>query len=68
MLQGGFFISGKGSSSGNSEDVYLENGNIIFSPTDPIYVDENNNVFFDNKNKNARIYSDGTNIYAEKVI
>lgn len=68
MLQGGFFIGGKGSSNGMSEDVYLENGNIIFSPTDPIYVDENNNVFFDDENKNARIYSDGTSIYVEKVI
>lgn len=68
MLQGGFFLSGGGDGAGGHEDVYLDNGEIVFAPVDPIYIDDQGDVFFDNKNKNARMYMDGNNIFVERVI
>ena len=70
MLQGGYYIGGIGglTQSGKSEDVFLENGKIIFSPVDPIYIDDNGDIFLDNGNKNARIYADAAGIFIEKVV
>lgn len=62
MFTGGYFINkkgiGSGSSHGGHEDVYIEDGDIIFSPVDPIYIDENQNVFFSKGNNNAYMYAD----------
>lgn len=70
MLEGGFFLNGYGDSSGSSgyEDVYLDNGKIVFSPIDPIYIDDQDNVFFDNENKNSRMYIDGNKIFVVRVV
>lgn len=61
MFEGGFFIGsrgGNGSSGSSHEDVYLDNGNVVFSPIDPIHVDENGDVFYSQENKNSYMYSD----------
>ncbi|MBM7598104.1 hypothetical protein JOC34_000461 [Virgibacillus halotolerans] len=70
MLGQGYFLGGFGSSRTGSggEDVKLEDGNIIFSPTDPIYIDENDNVYFDEENKNSRMYIEDNKVYVEQVV
>lgn len=60
MLQGGYFIGGvvSGGQSSEANDVYLENGEIIFSPVDPIRIDDDGSVFFSVGDKNAYMYFD----------
>lgn len=72
MMGNGYFLGGVGSSGasgGKSEELLLdEKGNIIFAPFDPIYIDENDNVYFDDDNKNSRMYIENNKIYVERVV
>jgi len=70
-MQSGYFIGGVGSNGGSSaggEDVYLEDGEIVFAPVDPIYIDDNNNVFYDHEDKNSRMFMIGLDVFVERVI
>lgn len=72
MLSNGYFFGGSGSganigSNNGENDVFEKDGNIIFAPTDPIYIDEDNKVFFSNENKNARMYFENENVYVERL-
>lgn len=60
MLSHGFFLKGYSGKSaiGEHEDVYVENGSVMFSPLDPIFVDDDGSVFFDTTKKNAYMYAD----------
>lgn len=75
MLQGGFFIggigggNGSGGVGGSSSDVYLDNeGNIIYAPFDPIYIDDNGDIFLSEENKNSRLYIEDEKIFAERLV
>lgn len=69
MLGHGYFISGIGTSINENEDVKIDNkGNIIFTPTDPIYIDVNNNVYFDDENRNSQIFLSDNRIYVKRVV
>ncbi len=70
MLEGGFFLSRRGSVSGSGgyEDVYLDDGEVVFSPLDPIYVDEDENVYYSKENKNAYMYTDSNGNVFVKVV
>ncbi|PAV30183.1 hypothetical protein CIL05_06865 [Virgibacillus profundi] len=70
MLGRGYFL-GSASSDGSSgnEDVAIDsNGNIVFTPVDPIHIDANGNVFYSQENKNAYMYSDSSgNVFVKAV-
>ncbi|GLO66148.1 hypothetical protein MACH08_19320 [Oceanobacillus kimchii] len=70
MISGGYFIGSNLSSSSLSgvDEIYEENGSIIYNPTDPIYLDDENNVFFNNDNSNAKLYVEEMKVYVERVI
>jgi len=73
MLQGGYFsISGglSGSSSNNSTDnIYVDSeGNIIFAPFDPVYIDDENRVYLSDDEKNGRFYLEDGKIYVERLV
>lgn len=70
MFGSGFFAgsaSNSVSGSGNAS-IEVEDGKIIFKPSDPLYIDKNNNVFLDNKNRNAVLSYQNGQLFAEKVI
>lgn len=74
MLQGGYFTNlggsnGSGGSNGLTNDIYVDsNGNIIYAPFDPIFVDDNNNVFLSQDEKNAQIFTEEGKLFVEKVV
>lgn len=75
MLQGGYFIQGSGGSSGggigggNSNDIYVDSdGNIIYMPFDPIFIDEDNRVFLSQEERNGRIYMENNKLFVERLI
>lgn len=70
MFRGGYYIGSNlsESSSLGKDDVYKENESIIYNPTDPIYLDDENNVFFNNDNSNAKLYVEEMKVYVERVI
>lgn len=72
MMGNGYFsryFGGEDTSAGKSEDIVMDSdGNIIYSPIDPIFIDENSEVYFNTENKNAKIYTENNEIYVERVI
>jgi hypothetical protein len=67
----GFFkgIGNISGSSANASDIILQNGNVYYSPSDNLYIDENNNVFYSIDNRNSVLVDDSNgNIFARKVI
>lgn len=72
MLQGGFFSlgsSGSGGSGGSSNDIHVDSeGNILYAPFDPIYIDDDNKVFFSQDEKNGRFYLEDGKIFAERLV
>jgi len=69
MLGKGFFIgSGIYVGEGNSSDVIFKDGKILYSPSDNIYVDEDNNVFYSEKNANAFLSINDSGNVVVKVV
>lgn len=72
MLGNGYFIGSKGAGTAindnDSSDLRLnKDGNIVYSPADPIYIDESELVYFNDEEKNAVMYMEGNNVYVERV-
>ena len=74
MLQGGYFTNlggsnGVGGSGGSSNDIYVDSdGNIVYAPFDPIFIDDDNKVFLSQDEKNARIFLEEGKLFVEKVV
>lgn len=70
MTTNGYFLRSQGIVSGGGEDmdVRLNGDRIIFSPIDPIYVDENSNVFYSKENKNSYMYANSDGKIFVKVV
>lgn len=68
MLSKGYFSIGSSGSGESSSNVSEENGNIIFDPTDPIYIDEQNKVYYSNTERNSVLYLEMDKIFATKVV
>lgn len=74
MLVGGYFSNGSGSGSGSgmggsSDNVQLDSeGNIIFAPFDPVFVDDDNRVFLSQEDKNGRFYLEDGKLFVERLV
>lgn len=69
MFSRGLFL-GIGTSEGtnNGSDVNMIDGNIVFSPSDNIYIDEQARVFYSTEKPNSYLYlNDNGNVTARKV-
>lgn len=68
MLASGYFLNQFSTLIDGQSDVFMDGEKIIFSPIDPIFVDENNNVYFSSEKKNAYMYSDSNGKVFVKVV
>ncbi|MFS0643691.1 hypothetical protein [Siminovitchia sp. 179-K 8D1 HS] len=68
MLGRGFFIGGGYSSSTDGENrVKLKNGQIVYSPSLDLYVDEQDRVYYSDGDLNAKIYLEDGKVFAKVV-
>lgn len=72
MLGSGYFIGLKGTgaatNTSGSKDLRIDKDeNIVYSPADPIHIDESELVYFNDEEKNAVMYMEGNSVYVEKV-
>lgn len=72
MFSNGYFTSSNGGTGGgsstSSSDISIVDGEIFYNPADPIYIDENNDVFLSKKNANSLLSIRGGEVFVERVV